>query len=123
MAPAITCVDSCLSRQQLDRRTNQPARAFVARGAKPDTCITISLPNGIAFTEAMIATWKVGAIPQPLSAKLPRAELNAIVDLAIDRALTLLAFSAFSCRKAPLQRAPLARTIDSLRTLGIRRAF
>jgi bile acid-coenzyme A ligase len=81
-APAITCGESCVSRLQLDLRTNQLARAFIAHGAKPDTCITIALPNGIPFIEAMIATWKVGAIPQPLSARLPRVELDAIVNLA-----------------------------------------
>ena len=42
-APAVTCDDSSLSRHQLDIRTNQLARAFMARGAKPDTCITIAL--------------------------------------------------------------------------------
>ena len=44
--------------------------------------------------------------------------------VAIERALNLLAFSPFSCRKALLQRhPPLARAIDPLWALGIRRAF
>jgi hypothetical protein len=41
-----------------------------------------ALPNSVAFVAAMIATWKIGATPQPLSAKLPRVELDAIVGLA-----------------------------------------
>src|ERR1700690_490659 len=81
-APAVTCGDSSLSRQELNIRTNRLARAFMARGAKPDTCITIALPNGIAFIEAMIAAWKIGATPQPVSARLPKVELEAIVELA-----------------------------------------
>ena len=58
------------------------ARAFMDRGAKPDTCISIALPNGIAFIEAMIAAWKIGATPQPVAARLPKVELDAIVELA-----------------------------------------
>ncbi len=81
LATAVTCGDRSLTREQLEARTNQLARAFIAAGAKPDTCVTIALPNGIAFIEAMVAAWKIGAIPQPLSARLPPLELDAIVDL------------------------------------------
>jgi bile acid-coenzyme A ligase len=36
----------------------------------------------VEFVEACYAAWKVGAIPQPVSFRLPRAELDAIVELA-----------------------------------------
>jgi bile acid-coenzyme A ligase len=81
-APAVTCGDLSISRLEFEARTNRLARAFLDHGARPDTCITIALPNSIAFIEAMFAAWKIGAIPQPLSARLPSMELDAIVELA-----------------------------------------
>src|SRR5262249_41049085 len=47
-----------------------------------DSFVTISLPNGIEFYEAVAATWKVGATPQPLAPKLPGREREAIIELA-----------------------------------------
>ena len=48
----------------------------------PDSLVTIGLPNGIGFFEAAVATWKLGATPQPISSRLPAAERRAIVELA-----------------------------------------
>jgi bile acid-coenzyme A ligase len=80
--PAVTHDDRTLTRRELDLRTNRLARAYAALGVKPDTMVTIGLPNGIEFFEAMIAAWKLGATPQPVSAKLPRLEREAIIALA-----------------------------------------
>src|SRR3954470_16720462 len=80
--PAITSAGRTVTREQLDRRTNRLARAYEKLGVTEDSFVTIGLPNGIEWFEAMIATWKLGATPAPVSAKLPRAELEAIVDLA-----------------------------------------
>ncbi len=67
---------------QLEARTNRLARAYEALGVGQDDFVTIALPNGIAFIEASLATWKLGATPQPISAKLPKLERDQIVDLA-----------------------------------------
>src|SRR4051794_17491319 len=80
--PAITSAGRTVTREQRDRRTNRLARAYEKLGVTEDSFVTIGLPNGIEWFEAMIATWKLGATPAPVSAKLPRAELEAIVDLA-----------------------------------------
>jgi bile acid-coenzyme A ligase len=40
------------------------------------------LPNGIRFYETTVAVWKLGAVPQPVSYRLPAAELAALIDLA-----------------------------------------
>jgi bile acid-coenzyme A ligase len=80
--PALTHDERSLSRRELDLRTNRLARAYAALGVERDTFVTIGLPNGIEFFEAMVAAWKLGATPQPVSAKLPRVEREAIVDLA-----------------------------------------
>ncbi|MGD0193127.1 MAG: AMP-binding protein [Rhizomicrobium sp.] len=71
-----------VSWEMLHRRTNRLARALEARGLRHGDFLTIALPNGIAFVEACYAAWKVGAIPQPVSFRLPKAELNAIIELA-----------------------------------------
>jgi bile acid-coenzyme A ligase len=71
-----------ISWETLHRRTNRLARALEAHGLRHGDFLTIALPNGIDFIEACYAAWKVGAIPQPVSFRLPKAELNAIIELA-----------------------------------------
>ena len=44
--------------------------------------ITVALPNSVEWFVAFAACWKIGAIPQPVSAKLPARELEAILELA-----------------------------------------
>jgi bile acid-coenzyme A ligase len=80
--PAVTCGEVTISRADFEARTNRLARAYHARGVRPDSLVTIGLPNGIGFFEAAIAAWKLGATPQPISSRLPAAERRAIVDLA-----------------------------------------
>ena len=65
----------------LERSTNRLARAYQDLGVKPDDFVTIALPNGIEFFEACFATWKLGATPQPVSARLPKLERDQIVEL------------------------------------------
>ena len=43
--------------------------------------MTIVLPNSIEWVQAVLAAWKLGAVPQPLSARLPDAELEALLEL------------------------------------------
>jgi bile acid-coenzyme A ligase len=80
--PAVTCGAETRTRAQLEARTNRLARAFAARGVKQDSFVTIGLPNGVEFYEAVVATWKLGATPQPISSRLPPAERRAIIELA-----------------------------------------
>jgi bile acid-coenzyme A ligase len=81
-APAITCAGSTVTRRQLERRTNRLARAYQQLGVKRDSFVTIGLPNTVEFLEAAIAAWKCGATPQPVSARLPARERQAIIELA-----------------------------------------
>jgi bile acid-coenzyme A ligase len=80
--PAITSSGRTVTRRELDLSTNRLARAYAALGVEPNTFVTIGLPNGVEWFEAAIAVWKLGATPQPVSARLPRAELDAIIELA-----------------------------------------
>ena len=73
-AKAITCEGHSITRRELELRTNRLARAYAALGVAQDAFVTIALPNGIEFYEACVATWKLGATPQPVSAKLPAVE-------------------------------------------------
>ncbi|HAO37284.1 MAG TPA: acid--CoA ligase, partial [Hyphomonas sp.] len=66
---------------EFEERTNRLARAYSELGVQPDDFVTIALPNGIEFFEACFAVWKLGATPQPISAKLPKSERDQIIDL------------------------------------------
>ncbi len=87
-APAITCGEESVTRQELRERTNRMARAFAELGVREGTLVTIGLPNSISFLESAIAAWKLGAVPQPVSNRLPDRERQAIVELA-DSALVV----------------------------------
>ncbi|MFK7912586.1 MAG: AMP-binding protein [Pseudomonadales bacterium] len=74
--------DTRLSWDDLERRSNRLARAYAALGVGHNDFVTIALPNGVEFFEACIATWKLGATPQPVSARLPAFEREQIIELA-----------------------------------------
>ena len=80
--PAITDAQGSLSRAELDRRSNRLARAYAGMGVREGDMVTVALPNGREFFEACVAIWKLGATPQPVSARLPFVEREAIVELA-----------------------------------------
>jgi bile acid-coenzyme A ligase len=44
--------------------------------------VTIAVPNSVEWVATAIAAWKVGAIPQPVSSRLPWRELAEIISLA-----------------------------------------
>lgn len=69
-------------RGELEARSNRLARAYARLGVCEGDLVTVALPNGIEFLEACLAAWKLGATPNPVSARLPEIERRAIVDLA-----------------------------------------
>ena len=80
--PAVTCGDARLTRRELDAAANRLARDLARGGAGVGDMITVALPNSVDWFVAFAAAWKVGATPQPVSSRLPRPELEAIVELA-----------------------------------------
>lgn len=80
--PAVSCGPETLTYAQLHRLSNRMARGLAAKGVKPGDLVTLGLPNSVGFVAAAHAIWKLGATPQPISFRLPRAELQAIVELA-----------------------------------------
>lgn len=81
-APAVTFRDVTTTRGELAARSNRMARRLGAAGAGPGSTVTIALPNGIRFYEAALAAWKLGAVPQPVSYRLPPGELAALIEVA-----------------------------------------
>ena len=65
-----------------NRWTNRLARVYREMGLQRNGMVTIALPNGAEFFAAAWAAWKAGGIPQPVSARLPKAERDAIIGVA-----------------------------------------
>jgi len=81
-APAVTCAGVTLTRVELESRANRLARELQSYGVEVGDFVTVAVPNSVDWFVAYLATWKLGAVPQPVSAKLPGRELGAIVELA-----------------------------------------
>jgi len=79
--PAVVHEGRVTTRGELERLANRTARAFAARGVAAGDLVTIALPNGFPFLAATVAAWKLGATPQPVSARLPAPERRALVEL------------------------------------------
>ncbi len=84
---AITCGEDTLTRTELETAADALARQLLEDGVKHGEMVTIALPNSIDWFVAVVATWKIGATPQPVSSRLPARELAAIVDLADPRVI------------------------------------
>lgn len=67
---------------QVDRRTNQIARALAERGTRPQGTVAIVLPNQVEFLEIAIAAWKLGATAVPISHRAPTRERDQLYELA-----------------------------------------
>ena len=79
--PAVTCEGRSITRGELDVATNRLARAYAELGVRQGDYVTVVLPNSIEWVQAVLAAWKLGATPQPLSARMPDAELTALLEL------------------------------------------
>ncbi|HYO02586.1 MAG TPA: AMP-binding protein [Mycobacterium sp.] len=80
-APAVTCDGRTLTRAELDASTNRLARAYAELGVGVGDYVSIAMPNSIEWLQSVVSCWKLGAVPQPLSARLPDAEFTGILDL------------------------------------------
>ncbi|MBU3749189.1 MAG: AMP-binding protein [Mycobacterium sp.] len=85
-APAVTHDGRTLTRAQLDAFTNRLARAYAELGVCRGDYVTVALGNSLEWVQAVVAIWKLGAVPQPLSSRLPDVEYGHLLDLR-ERAL------------------------------------
>ncbi|MFC5678243.1 AMP-binding protein [Aeromicrobium endophyticum] len=92
-AVAVRCGDAVLTRRELDAESNRVARAWAGRVGHDDL-VTIALPNGLDVVLACVATWKLGATPQPMSPRLGSREREAILDLVRPALVVDEAFAA-----------------------------
>lgn len=76
--PAVSCQGRTLSRGELDRSTNRLARAYAELGVRQGDYVTICLHNSIEWVQATLATWKLGAVPQPLSPRMPEDRKSVV---------------------------------------------
>ena len=72
---------------ELAERVRRRAHALAAHGVGQGDQVVLALPNCNAIHELTFALWKLGATPTMVSARLPAAELAAIVELAEPRAV------------------------------------
>lgn len=79
--PAVSCDGRTITRGQLESASNRLARAYAELGVGQGDYVTIAVPNSIEWVLATAAVWKLGAIPQPLSPRLPDAEFEGLLDL------------------------------------------
>lgn len=86
-AALLTIAGETLSCTELEAIANRRARQLAAADVRKDDLVTIALPNSRAFYEFVWACWKLGATPNPVSAKLPAAEFDAITALVRPRAI------------------------------------
>jgi len=79
---AITCGDAAMTRLGLEQESNRLARVYQELGVHEGDFVTIGLPNSIELVVAIVATWKLGAVPMPMSSLLPSPERRSVIDLA-----------------------------------------
>jgi bile acid-coenzyme A ligase len=103
--PAVTFGDDTLTRADLVSRVENLAALFARLGVRQGDNVTIGLPNSIGFVEAMFAAWALGAVPQPISDRLPPRERAAIIELA-DPALVVGAPATESGGRPVLESVP-----------------
>ena len=82
---AVTTEGVAVSRGDLDADSDTRAREFRALGVRRGDYVCIVLPNSVEFVSVLIAVWKVGAVPVPLSARLTDTEIADLLDLVDPR--------------------------------------
>ena len=105
LAPALTDDTSTITFQALERATNRLARAYAGLGVGQGDYVTIALPNGSEFIQAALAIWKLGAIPHPISHRMPEAERDAVLALVKPRLVVESAEVGSDYSDAPLDDA------------------
>ena len=86
-AVSITCGSDSITRAELMRQGYSLAVYLHEHGTREGDMVTVAVPNSLDFFIAYVAIWRLGAIPQPISSRLPQRELEAIIELANPSAL------------------------------------
>lgn len=79
---AVECEGEVVTRRTLIERATGLADAYTELGVRSGDFVTVALPNGGDFYAAFVASWMVGATPQPVSSTMPTREREAVVEAA-----------------------------------------
>ena len=71
-----------MTRAGFVERVERLAALFAGRGVAEGSTVVLGLPNSAGLVESVFAAWALGAVPLPVSGRLPPLERSAIVDLA-----------------------------------------
>ena len=78
---------NALTRSQLRCASDHLAHELVDQGVVQGDLVPIHLPTENAFLMAAVAILKAGGTPMPVSYRLPRSELSALLDLAAPKVI------------------------------------
>ncbi len=99
-AAAVTIGSVTTTFADVDQWTNRFARRLSDLGVGRGDFVTVAEPNSAEFLLSTMACWKIGAVPQPVSARLPGMELEQIVELADSRVVVGAAVDGRCCLSA-----------------------
>ena len=107
---AVVCPTSRRSYAQLDERATRLAHAFAVRGIGPGDHVGLQLHNGVEYLEAMLAAFKLRAIPVNVNCRYVELELAYLYD---DADLVALVYhrSLAPCVSPALARTPKLRAL------------
>lgn len=97
---AVVCPASRRSYAQLDERATRLAHAFAARGIGPGDHVGLQLHNGVEYLEAMLAAFKLRAVPVNVNCRYVEVELAYLYDDA--DVVALVYHRALAPRIAPV---------------------
>jgi amino acid adenylation domain-containing protein len=108
--PAVASGERFLTYEELDRLSNQVARALLARGVAPGDRVGILAPKSAASVVAVFGVLKAGACYVPLDPKSPAARLATIMR---DSGIAVVLANAGTARQA----AAMADSVPRLRAV------
>ncbi len=108
--PAVASGERFLTYGELDRLSNQVARALLARGVLPGDRVGILAPKSAASVVALFGALKAGACYVPLDAKSPAARLSSIMR---DSGIAVILSDAETAHDA----AAMAASVPGLRSV------
>src|SRR5690242_20012750 len=106
--PAVAAGERFLTYVELDRLSNQVARALLAQGVTPGDRVGIYVPKSAAAVVALFGVLKAGACYVPLDPKSPAARLATIMT---DSDITVVLADRATARQA----VALADSVPRLR--------
>ncbi|QTI87532.1 non-ribosomal peptide synthetase [Streptomyces sp. AgN23] len=79
-ATAVTCQDTSLSYDEVNRRANRLARLLIARGAGPERLVALALPRSAELVVVLLAVLKAGAGYLPVDPGYPAERIAFMLE-------------------------------------------